>query len=465
MPWRDSLRPEPMTRVAVVAPRSRMRRVLVAVADAGTVELEEASDLTAEADPEQARLRRMVAPAGVVARLAPEPADLGQLERLGRQDLIAGEASLSVRRAASVTRKEVEAVAGWTPATEVDNLAETVAPHGGGVVSLRPPRGVDTPTVSERPGLVGSLHPLVDTYATVPYADVDPTLFAALTFVVMFGMMFGDVGDGLLLVGAGLALRLGRPSVIARFRRAWPIVVAAGFFSTVFGFLYGEFFGPTGVIPVLWLSPLDEPLTLLVAALGVGAFLLAVSYLIGTVNRWREGGVSFALYSTSGIAGLCLYSGGAAIAAGLYWHTGWPLALGVAVAVIGLVLAFSGSLFRAGSGAVGVAQASVESFDTVVRLGANLLSFARLAAFGLTHAALSMVVWNGTTALWGRGPGGAVGAVLIFVVGSALAFLIEALVAGVQALRLEYYELFSRIFSDEGRRFRPWRVPTAGSEE
>jgi V/A-type H+/Na+-transporting ATPase subunit I len=103
----------------------------------------------------------------------------------------------------------------------------------------------------------------------------------------------------------------------------------------------------------------------------------------------------------------------------------------------------------------------VELFDSVIRLGTNLVSFARLAAFGLTHAALGAIVWAGTTTLWAEGGLAALGAIVLFVVGNAVSFTLEAVVAGVQALRLEYYELFSRVFQDEGRRFRPWHLPTA----
>jgi V/A-type H+-transporting ATPase subunit I len=104
-------------------------------------------------------------------------------------------------------------------------------------------------------------------------------------------------------------------------------------------------------------------------------------------------------------------------------------------------------------------------FDVVVRLGSNVVSFARLAAFGLTHAALGAIVWQGSTALWADGSlVGWVGAVLILLVGTAVAFALEALVAGIQALRLEYYELFSRVFESDGRPFRPWRLPTEDVE-
>jgi V/A-type H+-transporting ATPase subunit I len=101
-------------------------------------------------------------------------------------------------------------------------------------------------------------------------------------------------------------------------------------------------------------------------------------------------------------------------------------------------------------------------FDLVLRTGANLVSFARLAAFGLTHAALGALVWSATAGLWAHGGVAVVAAVAVFLLGNALTFGLEALVAGVQALRLEYYELFSRVFEQEGRPFRPWAVEVEG---
>ena len=87
-----------------------------------------------------------------------------------------------------------------------------------------------------------------------------------------------------------------------------------------------------------------------------------------------------------------------------------------------------------------------------------------LAAFGLAHAALTALVWQGTTALADQGALGTVAAVAVFVVGNAVVFGFEALVAGIQALRLEYYELFSRVFSSEGRPFTPWHVALVRDE-
>jgi V/A-type H+-transporting ATPase subunit I len=281
-------------------------------------------------------------------------------------------------------------------------------------------------------------------------------------------MMFGDLGHGLLLLLGAATLFAGRPRRLAGLRAAWPFLAGAGLASAAFGLLYGECFGPTGLVPVLWLEPLAEPIPLLLAAVGAGAVLLAGAYLLGTVNRLREGGLPVALYAPSGIAGAALFLGLGLAAAGWYLGLGWPVAVGGAVGVAGLGLAAVGVVTEAGGGGAALAQAMVELFDLVVRLGSNLVSFARLAAFGMTHAALGALVWSATAALWRRGGLLPPLAVVVLVAGNALAFALEALVAGVQALRLEYYELFSRVFLRQGRPYRPWRltvVPGVVAEE
>jgi V/A-type H+-transporting ATPase subunit I len=467
MPWREAVEPVRMERVAVVAPVSRLRDTLVQVADSGSVEVEgrtEEANQPAPVGSARHRVQQAGPEPGPAALAAVRP-DLDVLDAAGRRDLLAGEAEVEQAAVAAVVRDEVAAVAGWAPAAAVPALAERLAPVGGAVVRLAPPRGTDPPTQLLEGGEVRrSLSPLVSTYATVPYADVDPTVLAGVAYVVMFGMMFGDAGHGLLVVLAGLLLRTGKPASLARFRRVWPFVVGAGVSATFFGLLYGEFFGPTGVVPVLWIEPLAEPVTLMVAALGMGAVLLAGAYVLGSLNRWREGGWPLALGAPSGIAGAALFAGLGIVLLGLLSGVTAVTAAGVLVAGVGLVLAFLGLLAAAPADATGgtgarVTQAVVELFDAVIRLATNLASFARLAAFGLTHAALGLVVWQATTALWGRGGVGMLAAVVVFVVGNTLAFGLEALVAAVQALRLEYYELFSRVFTAEGRAFRPWHVP------
>jgi len=461
--WSDSLTPAApvrMQRVAVVAPRAALRDVLVRVADAGCVELDRADDAARGTGPAARRLQALRAePATpLISRTAP---DLDALRAAGRADLLAGEAQLEAYGEAAVRRTAVAALAGWCPVTEVPRLGRRLADAGGAVVPLRAPRGMDPPTQLPATGPIRrSLVPLVRTYGTVPYADVDPTLPAGIAYVVMFGMMFGDAGHGALLLLGALLLRLGRPRRLASLRPVWPFVAGAGLASTLAGFAYGEFFGPTGVLPVLWLNPLDEPVRLLASAVGFGVLLLALAYAAGIVNRWRESGPGGALYAPSGIAGAAVLLGFTLVAGGVALHLPVLTVSGSVVALAGLLLTGAGLFAASGGGASGGLQTGIQLFDVVVRIGSNTISFARLAAFGLTHAALGDIVWQGTTGLAGAGPAMLVAALLVFVLGNALAFALEALVAGVQALRLEFYELFSRVFDAEGRPFRPWHVPT-----
>ncbi len=427
MPWSDRVVPVGMQRVALVSPRTHLSDVLARVADAGVVEVD-----------------------------------------LADSTGLPGEATLEQVEESAVGTDLSAAVAGWLPSTELPGLSALVVESGGALVRLPRPRGAEPPTLLRERRSGRLFTTLVDTYSTVPYADLDPTLLAAAAYVAMFGMMFGDVGDGLLLLLGALLARWGRPRILGRLTGLWAFLAALGISGIAFGFLYGEFFGPTGVIPVLWISPTEEPVTLMVAAVCVGALLLAAAYALGTVNRVREAGWRYALYAPAGLAGATLFLGLGLVVAGLVTGMDWLAWSGVAVAATGATLAFVGLFAATEGGGTGVAEAAIELFDMVLRLAANTLSFARLAAFGLTHAALSAVVWNATESLWVSSVLGALLAVVVFVVGTAAAFALEALVAAIQALRLEYYELFSRVFQGEGRPFQPWHIPdrpVAGTPE
>ena len=268
-------------------------------------------------------------------------------------------------------------------------------------------------------------------------------------------------GKGVVLLGVAVALRAGWPGWARRFASAWPFVASAGAAATAFGLLYGECFGPTGLVPVLWIDPLDHAVTLLLVAMGAGAVMLAGAYALGTINRWREGGWPSAVYASSGVAGTTVFLGAGVMVGGWYFHHGLLLAGGGFLALAGLALAAAGFLAEAGGGGAGRIQAAVEVFDLVVRLGSNVVSFTRLAAFGLTHAALGLLVWEGTRALWHRGACSPRRRWSSSRPAPRWRSAWKRLVAAIQALRLEYYELFSRVFVTQGRPFRPWHVPTA----
>lgn len=422
MSWRETLTPVRMERLALVSREEDLPRMLDAIASTGAVEL----DLGEASSTPGADERRRVADAAVGS---------GRLRGL----------------------------VGWAPARDLDRVAAELGAVGASAVPLPRPAGLEPPTLLTGPNPRGAARLLVDTYGTVPYADVDPSRLAALSYVLMFGIMFGDVGHGAILVIAALVLRSGRIRPLASFRRVWPMVLGGGLAAMVAGVLYGEAFGPTGLVPVLWLDPLAAPVPLLLAALVVGAVLTAAAYAVGTINRVREGGWGYALYARTGVAGSLLFLAVPLLAGGILLGSAALDISAGALAFLGIAFVFVGLLVESGGGATGVFQAAIELVDTVIRLGSNLVSFARLAAFGLTHAALTMVTWNATVALWAP-DWHAILAILVFVVGNVVTFGLEALVAGIQALRLEYYELFSRIFQTEGRPFRPWNPPAAAED-
>ena len=462
----DVVLPAKMSRVAVVAPRSRVRETLVELARSGTVEL--VGNLPPPEGEEAEALRRSTrrrdAADGDGPVLLARTPDVAALERAGEQRLLEGEVELRRRARLAVDHGSFTAWLGWAPTEELEPLNVRLAGLDAAVVELQAPAWVEPPTMLSTVKVQEPFRPLVRSYGTSPYRDVDPTLFTLVSFVVMFGMMFGDVGHGLLLALIAVLIRRSRSRRFAGVRQLWLIVLAAGLSGAFFGLLYGEAFGPTGLVPTLWLDPLDEPMRLLVAALAVGAVLLAVSYVIGIVNRWRRGGLREALFAQFGVAGLLVFIGGLVVVAGVYESLTPVTVVGVVVAAVGLVLLALGLALDAGRGAAAVTQAVVELVDAVIRLASNLVSFTRLAAFGLMHAAIGGIVFAAAAALWG-GVAGSIAAALVFVGGNLLAFALEALVTGVQALRLEYYELYSRVFTGEGHPFSPWRMTVLQEEE
>jgi V/A-type H+-transporting ATPase subunit I len=460
MPWPEQFVTVPMTRVGVVASMSRLRRVLVETADAGVFEPDAHESDTPLVTPSAGAETAAIEP-----RLREEQMTEADPTARARPDLLLGEAEVQRIAARAQLTERCAVLTGWLPRRDVDSLRKRLAPHGGAVAELRPRRGVTPPTAYGHRPSTAALRPLVSTYATIPYRDIDPVWFAGIAYMLMFGMMFGDVAHGLAVVALGTAALGLSGARIGRLRPAAPFLIGAGAAAVLFGLLYGEAFGPTGLVPTLWIEPLEEPEVLLLAGLVGGSGLLAFTFVLAAINRWREGGPALALYAASGIAGSLLFAGAAALIGGLVGSIDWLWQLGLVVAGAGAVLTFIGLLVQAGGGAAAIAQALVEMFDTVLRLGSNVVSFTRLAAFGLTHAVMTGVVWDGTVDLWERSTLFAfVAAIALFAVGNVAAFALGALVGAIQALRLEYYELFSRLFATEGRPFEPWHIPVERTE-
>lgn len=349
------------------------------------------------------------------------------------------------------------ALTGWIPARQRDALdaALTRHFHGRYWLSTRPPEPGETPpTLVRHPAWLRPYAALVKNYGVPRYGEFDPALPFALIYLLLFGAMFGDVGHGAAIALLSFALQ----RKLGAF--AW-IGVAAGAVSMLFGVLYGSVFGFEHVFAPVWQSPLHDPLHLLGVAVAFGIGFIAFTLLVGLRNHWAAGRRFAAVVEPLGLAGLTFYLGlSAALAAelGVINLPGTPAWI---AASFGLALLLVGKWHESGHGAPKSSPPSlgerllvtaIELLETAIGLFSNTLSFMRVAAFSLNHVALALAIFAIADGLSSFGQGIALG------VGNVVIIVLEGGIVAIQALRLMYYEGFSRFFSGDGIEFAPLRL-------
>ena len=310
------------------------------------------------------------------------------------------------------------------------------------------------PTRLKNPKFFKPFQMFVEMYGLPAYNEMDPTIFIALTYTLIFGIMFGDVGQGICLAVGGFLLYKFKKMNLAA------IISLAGVWSTVFGFLYGSIFGFEEILEPVWMRPMDNIMTTLYLAIGFGMIMILIAMVINIVNAVRAKEPGRVLFSQSGLAGIICY--GFAVICIVLFMTGHSIpATGILVAVVGiplLVIMFKEPLsnlverkreiFPEGSKAMFLVEALVELFDVVLSYATNSISFVRVGAFALSHAGMMGVVM--TLAGYESGSPNW----LVIVLGNILVTGLEGLVVGIQVLRLEYYEMFSRFYKGSGKPFR-----------
>jgi vacuolar-type H+-ATPase subunit I/STV1 len=444
---------------------------------------------------------------------------------------------------------------GWVPADRVAVVEDRLLRLTSGccVLEVCPADagpGESVPVLLCHPRWLRPFERLVTVYGLPEYGEVEPTFWVALSFLVMFGMMFGDVGHGAVLALAGgwfwwrgrnqgspvlrreplnpvgrrcpgAGPRAARPYLVPRFRgriprtssrseplnpcktsnvqrstsnaatignplsveclprfrgRLWSdlgvVLVAGGGASMVFGWIYGSCFGLEWFKHhALWRDPLEgDPLGLIRWALVMGVMMISLGLVLNIINRLRRGDVWGGCLDPFGLVGVVFYWGALVWMlrpAGLeVWRGG--LLLGVGLALLGMALRepLARGVKRPqgteGAGGEGWAGALIESvvgaFEAVLSYLANTISFVRLAAYAMSHAALLAAVFAVAAQLRHVPEIGGMLAVGMIVLGNVGALALEGLIATVQALRLEYYEFFGKFFSGSGRPFAPFRL-------
>jgi V/A-type H+-transporting ATPase subunit I len=342
--------------------------------------------------------------------------------------------------AGALSERELCHVTGWTTEADPHRLQQALADEGiRAIVRFpEPPARAAIPVAPLDVWWSNPYRPLLLLWGTPGRTEVDPSGILALVVPLLFGYMFPDVGHGLVLALLALACW-----------RRWPhirFLLPCGIAAMAFGFLFGDVFGFHDVVPALWLTPLDDPMTVLAVPLVFGVALMLLGMLFAAFEAYWRGELREWMMVDGAV--LLLY---AALLAGVFVPAAFWVA-GLAV-----LLYFAGSLLLAGEPrSRALLSGAGALLLSLFELTMNTLSFLRVGAFALAHAALSHATMTvaqdvENPVLW----------LLVIVTGNLFSIVLEGLVVFVQTTRLVLFEFFIRFLQAEGRLFRPERQPPA----
>ena len=330
---------------------------------------------------------------------------------------------------------------------------------------IQPETHQQPPTKLKNPKLFKPFEMYINMYGLPAYNEMDPTWFVAITYSFIFGAMFGDAGQGLLLFIGGFLLYKFKHIALAG------IISCAGVFSTIFGILFGSFFGFENLFPALWLRPMNNMMTVpfigklntvFIVAIGFGMGLILLCMIFNIINAWKAHDTEHIWFDTNSVAGLVFY-GSATVSIALIL-TGHTLPGGILLFImfgIPLILIFFKEPLTAlvekksevmpKEKGMFIVQGLFEMFEVLLSYFSNTLSFVRIGAFAVSHAAMMEVVlmlagFESGHLNW-----------IVVILGNLFVSGMEGLIVGIQVLRLEYYEMFSRFYKGTGRKFEPFR--------
>jgi V/A-type H+-transporting ATPase subunit I len=382
----------------------------------------------AEADAELARLRAELAQLNATHALR---RTLGDMERV----------RWLARHAGAIESGTLFTwITGWT--SDGARIAAALERRGAPAVARFParPENLTPPLLLRNPWWARPFEIFSRALGMPARNEADPTQLLAIIVPLLFGYMFGDAGQGLVLIAAGMLLA-----------RRWPLarlLIAGGISAVAFGFVFGSFFSLEHVLPPLWLRPLESPLPLLVVPLVGGAALLMLGLAINGIESYWRGAIGEWL---AGEAGVLIAYLGIVLA---FAHPA-----GSALALAGALLHVAGSLWT-GRRAAAIVTGLLTLLERLAQISINTLSFARVGAFALAHAGLSAAI----VAL-AEAAGSAWLKLAALVLGNAAIIALEVLVVSVQTTRLVLFEFFTRFFVGSGRVFQPLPPPPFTSQE
>ncbi|NOQ47438.1 MAG: hypothetical protein GQ559_12380 [Desulfobulbaceae bacterium] len=399
----------------------------------------------------------------------------GKLRQLREELLLAHQLLLAQEKFGQIDHTYL--LTGWLPMSLFEDLRQRVmkACSDKALVERIDPEEVKEvrsgiltiPILFNHPALIRPFERLTTLYGTPTYEEVEPTGFLAVTFLLLFGMMFGDVGHGAVLCALGYLVF----KKMFRYLDYGIILMECGVSAMMFGVLYGSIFGMEDLIPALWMHPLDNITYFMKVSAILGISIISTGLVLNLINVVRQHRYA-ELLSASGLAGALFYWLIAALGV-RYFITGPLSAYEMAFAQVTGGLLFTlmvfqrpirlllarrsraekGRLLPSGLG-VTFLESLIEVLDELLRYLANTVSFVRVAAFGLAHAGLFIAVFT-LADMVRSAQGGGLFYWMTLVLGNIVIIGLEGLVVSIQTIRLEYYEFFSKFFRGGGKPFQP----------
>jgi V/A-type H+-transporting ATPase subunit I len=330
-------------------------------------------------------------------------------------------------------------ITGWTTDVSSDRISEVLEKEDLRAVVHYPPApsGVTPPMVMHNPAWSRPFEFFARLLGVPSANEFDPSILLSVIVPLIFGYMFGDIGHGLVFFIAGLLL----------YRR-WPLLklfIICGLSSMMFGWVFGSIFGFEHIIEPLWVSPIQQPLTVLFVPLAGGVIVLVLGLLVNGVQQFWQG--SLRQWFNIDAAVIVMYLG---VIGGIVE----PVVAALFPLGIAWYLAGNIATTREGYGKA-VLHAIGQLLESVLQLLINTVSFIRVGAFALAHAGLSLAVIIMADAV-----DNIVLTAVLLLVGNVIILLLEGLVVSIQTTRLVLFEFFIRFLKGTGRLFQPLRAPT-----
>jgi len=379
-------------------------------------------------------------------------------------------------------------VVGWVPTAELEELTSRLKEASREVLiettrTSRSGHHANIPVALAQSKWLKPFQMLVGTYGHPSYGELDPTLLMAFTFPLLYGAMFGDLGQGLVMMVLGLLMH---NKIIMKSMHSLGLLIAyCGASAAFFGYLYGSIFGFEGHLvekylhfhfEPIWIAPMENILSVLGIAIDAGIVILIIGFLLGMLNSIRARDWAHLLFGHSGITAFLFYLSFIAVVFGGFFGS-TALAPKIAIALYSLPLPYStlmivfgvfvtfGGFFRnmveghtliEGKGIGGFAMFLVQSVmdlvETLISMLSNTLSFIRVGAFAVAHGGLSLAIFS----LAGEEP--TIGFWITIILGNLFIIGFEGLIVGIQTMRLHYYEILGKFFHGGGMQFEPLKL-------